>query len=230
MMLAVTIFIIAVAVICFLFLLNANKSNRYDDMPYQKVGSLFTMAERSFLGVLIKSVGGELNVFGKVRVADVITTVKVINASDRQRAFNKICAKHFDFVLCDKNNLTVLCVIELNDSSHETPGRKKRDKFLRSVCSAANLPLIQVDAKRAYSIKSIRSIFAEFLPGNTQNKKTTEVQDLLSVEKEQIKVCPECLSSMVIKKARNGEKKGERFWGCNEFPKCRHIEELDAKI
>lgn len=227
MMLAVTFFIIAVAVICFIFLLKANKSNRYDGMPYQKVGSLFTIAERSFLGVLIKSVGGDLNVFGKVRVADVITTAKGINASDRQHAFNKISAKHFDFVLCDKNNLTVLCVIELNDSSHETPDRKKRDKFLRRICSAANLPLLQVDAKRAYSIKSIRSIFAEFLPENTQNKTPAEVKDLLGVEKEQIKVCPECLSSMVIKKARNGNKRGKSFWGCDGFPKCRHIEELN---
>ncbi len=226
-MLAVALSIMAVAVICFLFLLNANKSNRHDDMPYQKSGSLFTIAERSFLGVLIKSVGADLNVFGKVRVADVITTVKGINKSDRQRAFNKISAKHFDFVLCDKNNLKVLCVVELNDSSHETPERKKRDEFLRDVCEAANMPLIQVDAKRAYSIKRIRSIFADFLPENGESKKTTEVTDLLGVDKKQIKMCPECLSNMVIKKARNGKKKGESFWGCNGFPKCRHIEELD---
>lgn len=228
MMLAVAFFIIAVAVICFLFLLNANKSNRYDDMPYQKIGSLFTIAERSFLGVLTQSVGGELSVFGKVRVADVISTIKGIGAADSQRAFNRISAKHFDFVLCDKNSLTVLCVIELNDSSHETSVRKKRDKFLRGVCSAANLPLIQVDAKRAYSIKSIRSIFAEFLPENTQANKATEVRNVFYAGEEQIKVCPECLSGMVIKKARNGKKKGEEFWGCNGFPKCRHVEELDT--
>lgn len=43
------------------------------DFPYQKEPALFTAAERSFLGVLEQAVEGRFRVFGKVRVADVIT-------------------------------------------------------------------------------------------------------------------------------------------------------------
>jgi restriction system protein len=43
-------------------------------------------------------------------------------------------------------------------------------------------------------------------------------------EKEQnqrAQVCPRCGSEMVIRKARNGAKAGQEFWGCPEFPQCR---------
>ena len=49
------------------------------EFEYRKVGPLFTAAERSFLGVLKLAVNDEFEVFGKVRVADVITPKKVSN-------------------------------------------------------------------------------------------------------------------------------------------------------
>jgi hypothetical protein len=44
-------------------------------------------------------------VFGKVRVADVVETASGLRWSDRLRAFNRISAKHFDFLVCDSNIL-----------------------------------------------------------------------------------------------------------------------------
>lgn len=72
-------------------------------------------------------------------------------------------------------------MIELSDSSYELSARKKRDEFLRDVCCAANLPLIQVDAKRAYSIKEIRSIFAQFLPENIPFDRTVDIENVFQV-------------------------------------------------
>ena len=40
------------------------------ELPYQRKKSLFTNAERSFLGVLDQAIDERLRVFGKVRVAD----------------------------------------------------------------------------------------------------------------------------------------------------------------
>jgi restriction system protein len=36
-------------------------------------------------------------------------------------------------------------------------------------------------------------------------------------------VCPKCGNEMVKRLAKKGEKAGEQFWGCSEFPKCRSI-------
>lgn len=36
-------------------------------------------------------------------------------------------------------------------------------------------------------------------------------------------VCPKCASGMVKRKARQGVRAGQEFWGCSQFPKCRGI-------
>jgi hypothetical protein len=86
--------------------------------PYQPAATLFSPAERSFLGVLDQAMGSEYRVFGKVRVADIATVRPGLGASARQAALNRVAAKHFDFVVCRSSDLSVLCAVELNDKSH----------------------------------------------------------------------------------------------------------------
>lgn len=126
--------------------------------PYKKSSTLFSPAERSFLGVLDMALGQDYRVFGKVRVADVIEVSGTVGRSAWQTAFNRISSKHFDYVLCDKNSLSVICVIELNDKSHSGQKRQKRDEFLDGVCKAANLPLVTIPAKTAYPVQEILDI------------------------------------------------------------------------
>lgn len=130
-------------------------SGRADGFPYDNQ-ALFSPAERSFLGVLDQAVGEDYRVFGKVRVADVVAPRRGMNSSSRQRALNRISAKHFDFVLCTKTDLSVVCAIELDDQSHQRRGRQARDAFLAGLCGAIALPLIQVPAKRAYVVRELR--------------------------------------------------------------------------
>lgn len=99
------------------------------DYPYQKNVNLFSAAERSFLGVLKQAAGKNIRVFGKVRVADVLSPVDARGKSKCQSSFNKIGDKHFDFVLCATGDLSVLCAVELNDQSHRQKSRQTRDDF-----------------------------------------------------------------------------------------------------
>ena len=41
-----------------------------------------------------------------------------------------------------------------------------------------------------------------------------------------IKSCPKCGSSMVKRKAKRGLHKGNEFWGCSTYPKCKAIENI----
>ena len=41
-----------------------------------------------------------------------------------------------------------------------------------------------------------------------------------------IKSCPRCGSSMVIRKAKRGLHKGNEFWGCTTYPRCKAIENI----
>lgn len=122
---------------------------------YSLIPTLLSPAERSFFGVLNQAVGDTALVFAKVRVADILKPEKGMNRSNWQRAFNRISSKHFDFVLCKKDDVSIICVIELNDSSHQSKKRQVRDEFLRGVCESASLSLIEISAKRAYNVKEI---------------------------------------------------------------------------
>ena len=123
--------------------------------PYAKQPTLFTPAERSFLGVLEQAVGNQHRVFGKVRLADVIR-VQGIAGKKRQSAFNRIQSKHLDFVVCAANDLSIQCAVELDDRSHAK--RKARDQFVDNAMWAAGVPLHRVPAKGAYSVQEVRDM------------------------------------------------------------------------
>lgn len=128
-----------------------------DALPYNLKPALFSPAERSFLGVLDQAIGKHYRIFGKVRLADVIEPKRGLSASNRQSAFNPISAKHFDFLLCNKDDLAVVCAIELDDKSHRTTSRQQRDAFLGDLCQAVGLPLLRIQAKRTYTVQELRT-------------------------------------------------------------------------
>jgi len=130
---------------------------------YIQADGLFTPAEREFLTVLDAAVGVRYRVFGKVRVADVLQVARIPDRSEWQRAFNKISAKHFDFVICRADDFSVVAAVELNDSSHRQEKRRARDEFLVQACKGAELPLLQVRARRAYEVHELRTQLAELL-------------------------------------------------------------------
>lgn len=219
------IVIIITIVLVAMIVIAAGKQKKTGGSPYsyQRVDTLFTPAERSFLGVLDQTAGERMRVFGKVRVADVITPEKSKSKGDWQKAFNKISCKHFDFVLCDSKDLSVQCVIELNDNSHSLKNRKERDVFLAEACSSAGLPLIQIPAKSAYSVKEINNLLAQHiaLPAVANNKNSDQ---LMSKTGSDTPVCPKCSSQLVKRVAKKGAHAGNEFWACSAYPKCRYVE------
>jgi hypothetical protein len=92
--------------------------------PYFKNTALLTPAEISFRHSLKMVVGNSYDINFKVRLADLISVHKGLAKSEWSRAFNQIKAKHVDFVLVDKITTEILCGIELDDSSHDTPKRQ----------------------------------------------------------------------------------------------------------
>ena len=127
--------------------------------PYQPAKTLFTPAERSFLGVLDQALGSEYRVFGKVRVADIASVKPGLGNSARQAALNRIASKHFDFVVCRTSDLSVVCAVELNDRSHSSQRAQARDDLLFKVCQTIHLPLLIVPAKHAYSLQEVKAQF-----------------------------------------------------------------------
>lgn len=131
------------------------------EMPYQVRGPLFTPAESAFYGALSQAISKDQQVLGKVRVADVLEPVSGRSRSEWQGAFNRISAKHFDFVICDRATSNIQAVVELHDKSHQQASRAQRDQFLRKACQSAGLTLLEFRAKATYSIPTLQSALAE---------------------------------------------------------------------
>ena len=90
----------------------------------------------------------------KVRLFDLIEPEK--GKGDRQTLINKIQSKHVDFVLVDQE-MKLIGVMELDDSTHDRADRKQRDSFVRDALEGAGITMIQT-----------RSITPETLDGFTQ--------------------------------------------------------------
>lgn len=121
--------------------------------PYQRQKFLLTNAERSFYGVLLQATSPEYTIFSKVRLADIIHVQK--GTEKRQTYFNKIQAKHLDFVGCDPATMEILFAVELDDSSHAQAKRVERDAFVEGALRAAKIPLVRIPAKRNYAVEHI---------------------------------------------------------------------------
>lgn len=123
---------------------------------YKRTDALFTAAEKAFYAALCRAIDpAHYVIFGKVRVADMVTVKREGKSKKDFQAFAKISQKHIDFVICNRADLTVFCAIELNDSSHQRSDRSARDQFLTKVFAQVKLPLVWITARAAYQPEKI---------------------------------------------------------------------------
>lgn len=183
--------------------------------PYRRLPALFSPGERAFLRVLREVVGERALVFGKVRVADILTPRRGLRGQHWWQAFNRISAKHFDFVLCDPQDLAVLCVLELDDASHQRPERRARDAFLNDACASARLPLLRVPARARYPRRELQALLQPYLGAAPEH-----------AADERAGSCPACGAALIERIARRGTHAGRPFLACSRFPACRHCEPL----
>ncbi|RYD71254.1 MAG: DUF2726 domain-containing protein [Verrucomicrobiaceae bacterium] len=124
--------------------------------PYESAGALLTAGERAFAKVLYNAVGNDFRICHKVRLADVIVVRKGTSNKHQRTWFNRICGKHLDFVLCDRDTFEIIGIIELDDRSHRHASRQERDAFIDAALTAAGLPILHVPAQRSYSVGMLR--------------------------------------------------------------------------
>ncbi len=143
------------------------------DLPvisYRSNRFILSKTEQTFYRVLLQGLGDQFFILTKVRVADILRPAKGLSKSAWQSAFNKISAKHFDFVLCSPNQFEIIAAIELDDSSHDRATRAKRDKFLNEACESASFPLIRITARQIYAVPEIKSAVLNSLRDYNINK------------------------------------------------------------
>ena len=104
--------------------------------------------------------------------------------------------------------------VELDDASHARPDRQDRDEFVDQVFEAAGLPLLRVRAAASYSPQHIADLVRQAISGRAIPAKAVANQ-------AETPICPKCGLPMVLRTAKKGDQKGQEFWGCKNYPKCR---------
>ncbi|PZN69064.1 MAG: hypothetical protein DM484_30485 [Candidatus Methylumidiphilus alinenensis] len=115
---------------------------------------IFKADEKAFFRTMKDAVGGEYEIFGKIRVTDIIVPKKGASAHAVKKAFNSIEDCYFDFVLCEKTNLAVVCVVQLQDKTHSVRSNEK--DTLIPICENLGLPLVRFAITTDYSAGEIQ--------------------------------------------------------------------------
>jgi len=233
----ILLFVILAVVV--LFLKSGQFSNQHpDSFPYEKQKMLLSPAERSFFGVLEQVVGESHRIFVKVRLGDLFKVRSGLGNSERATAFNKISAKHVDFLICSNESVDVLAAIELDDKSHNLKKRQERDSFVDKVFEAAGVPLGHIAAQKSYSLQDVSGIVSSLLDihfdADQKDETDFSMGDEVTVsedkadfsferESNSVPYCPSCGNTMVKRQAKKGKHSGEWFWACSAYPKCREI-------
>ena len=71
--------------------------------------------------------------------------------------FYKVQAKHVDFVILNEK-LVARCIIELDDASHDTEERRRRDEFVDDVLKSVGYQIIHTRAVTEEVQQQIREI------------------------------------------------------------------------
>lgn len=126
--------------------------------PYEKQ-FLLTKNEWAFYKELKKITDKyNLHILSKIRLADIVRVKKGLSNSEYMSAFSKIKSKHLDFVLANPENLAILCVIELDDSSHDKVNSQQNDYFKNKVLETVNIPLIRLQNTVALEFKICEAV------------------------------------------------------------------------
>jgi hypothetical protein len=130
---------------------------------YTLLPGLLSATERAFLAALEGVPRDGVDIYAKVRVADVIGVRDQPDRSHFLRLFNPIAMKHFDYVLVRRSDARPLAAIELDDKSHRQADRAERDLLLNRVTKEAGIPLIRFAAAASYSSIALNDRLASVL-------------------------------------------------------------------
>ncbi|MBL4794887.1 MAG: DUF2726 domain-containing protein [Pseudomonadales bacterium] len=131
-------------------------SARPFNYPYVARTQIYSPSERKFLGYLIRAMGEDYIIMGKVRVADILAVESSLSLAKKKNAFEKISKDHVDYLLCERKTMAVVCAVELYDQSFDPKHQIIRGNFLDKAFRAAGIPLIRFPKKDEYRIWDVK--------------------------------------------------------------------------
>jgi len=141
-------------------LLKTNRKSGLSDAVQFRPRLLLTKAETLFLEALEKVTPPHIRIYTQVPLIALVDVV-ADDFSTRTSNYNRIDRKRVDFVLVDPQTGAVRKVVELDDRSHDRPGRQDRDEIVDDVLGRAGIPVVHWKAQAAYNLATLREMIGE---------------------------------------------------------------------
>ena len=72
------------------------------------------------------------------------------------------------------------------------------------------------------------------LAGGMPEAELKRLYDMLAIERHvrrasthEVPTCARCRSRIVLRTGQSGARKGQKFWGCSNYPACRYTKNLE---
>jgi len=79
--------------------------------------------------------------------------------------------------------------------------------------------------ERVFDEEQVRNLCERIETGRLAQTRATHRAHVQSVESRkggaEAPACPKCGDTTILRRIKRGERTGERFWGCSNYPKCR---------
>ena len=186
-------------------------------LPYRLREQFMSTPELALLRVLQNMVRHHYIICPKVALNDIFY---IARPNENVHFFNKIFRKHVDFLLCEPDTLKPAFGIELVKPVSKTETREA-DKFMQDLFLSAGLPLVHVPSNDHYDEDDLAELF-KFSIVKVRNTGTLRA----STKADSVPMCPVCGRMMVLRIHRHGPKKGKKYYGCMDSPKCSGVVEI----
>ena len=163
---------------------------------YHRQPRWFTAEQAHSYRLLQQALAGEYVLLAKIHLADLVTAPAIFEARLQRRV---------DFVVCNKQDLNPLCLVELDDAQVNNPETRQ----LEEICRSVQLPLVTLAADNPPAIPALRQ----------QLLAAMGVVDVTSADER--KSCPLCQAPMRKRSVTSGAQAGRTLWVCSTYPACK---------
>ena len=141
-MTSLLILVAVVIIIAFVIEVLFGRRPQKAEYEYRKKDCIMTEAEHKCFNALEQAVGDRYYIFPQVHLPSILD--HKIKGQKWVSAFFHISQKSVDFVLCDKEKMSPILAIELDDWSHNRPDRQERDREVEQIFKDAHMPILRL--------------------------------------------------------------------------------------
>lgn len=128
---------------------------------YQGKNHIMTKREEKFFLLLNEIFRDKCYIIPQVHLSALLE--HRVKGQNWKGAFSHINGKSVDYVLLRSRDLSVLCAVELDDSTHDNAERIERDREVGWMLGLADIPLVRLRTPENMSKQEIVDSFAEVI-------------------------------------------------------------------